>query len=138
MPNDILYLLTPGEDPAYPGETFYCPRGHGQHYNRGPSEADKLRQERDRLKQDAARKDEVIAYERRCRELADQRAERSKRQTAAAKGQVTRLKNRASAGVCPCCNRQFQNLKRHMDSQHPDFASEAQDADNVVPLRGGQ
>ncbi|MCZ4298715.1 DUF3088 domain-containing protein [Henriciella marina] len=25
MPSDILYLLTPGEDPAYPGETFYCP-----------------------------------------------------------------------------------------------------------------
>jgi len=25
MPSDILYLLTPGEDPAYPGETFDCP-----------------------------------------------------------------------------------------------------------------
>tara|TARA_Y100000310_G_scaffold338946_1_gene430083 strand:- start:1163 stop:1354 length:192 start_codon:yes stop_codon:yes gene_type:complete len=37
------------------------------------------------------------------------------------KGQVTKLKNRAKAGVCPCCNRTFQNLSRHMETKHPDF-----------------
>ena len=25
MPDDVLYLLKPGEDPACPGEIFYCP-----------------------------------------------------------------------------------------------------------------
>lgn len=25
MSHDVLYLLKPGEDPDYPGETFYCP-----------------------------------------------------------------------------------------------------------------
>ena len=34
-------------------QTYCCPWGHKQHYVRGPSEADKLRQERDRLKQKA-------------------------------------------------------------------------------------
>lgn len=39
----------------------------------------------------------------------------------AQKGQNTRLKNRIAAGVCPCCNRSFQNVARHMAGQHPDF-----------------
>lgn len=42
----------------------------------------------------------------------------------AARGQVTRLKNRAAAGVCPCCNRTFHQLVRHMAAKHPDFAAE--------------
>lgn len=24
---------------------------------------------------------------------------------------------------CPCCNRTFQNLQRHMTSKHPDYVS---------------
>jgi hypothetical protein len=23
--------------------------------------------------------------------------------------------------VCPCCNRSFQNLRRHMATKHPEF-----------------
>ncbi len=37
------------------------------------------------------------------------------------KGQVTRLKNRAVAGVCPCCNRTFKQLAAHMKTKHPEF-----------------
>lgn len=37
------------------------------------------------------------------------------------KGVATRLKNRAAHGVCPCCNRTFQQLARHMSAKHPDF-----------------
>lgn len=45
---------------------FRCPWGHEQHFTGGPTEADKLRRERDRLKQDAARlQDEIrVAQER--------------------------------------------------------------------------
>jgi len=39
----------------------------------------------------------------------------------AQKGVTTRLKNRIKNGVCPCCNRHFKNLHRHMKNQHPDF-----------------
>lgn len=34
------------------------------------------------------------------------------------KAQTTRVKN----GVCPCCNRSFQNLKRHMNTKHPNWS----------------
>lgn len=39
----------------------------------------------------------------------------------AERGAKTKLKNRIAKGVCPCCNRSFQNLHRHMTSQHPDW-----------------
>ncbi len=48
--------------------------------------------------------------------------DRSRRGHIAAK---TRIKNRIAAGVCPCCNRSFQNLSRHMSNKHPTFAGES-------------
>lgn len=98
---------------------FHCAYGHRQHYSKTPaeSEADKLRRERDRLNQRLAQKDDEIIRQRDLREAAERRE-------SAQKGQVTRLKNRASAGVCPCCNRTFQNLASHMKGKHPDFNKE--------------
>lgn len=90
------------------GGTFYCPNGHAQHYTE--TDADRFRRERDRLQQKIS-------------EMQD-RADKKDRQVAAYRGQITKLKNRASKGVCPCCNRSFQNLRRHMESQHPDFEKE--------------
>jgi hypothetical protein len=43
------------------------------------------------------------------------------RRSAAARGQVTKIKKRVAAGVCPCCNRTFQDLAKHMAGQHPDY-----------------
>lgn len=108
-------------------ESFYCPNGHSQAFV--TSEADKLRLERDRLKQQLACKDDDIARERRSRELAEHRE-------AAAKGQITKLKKRASVGVCPCCNRTFGNLASHMKIKHPAFA--ADDVSNIVPIKGAK
>jgi len=97
--------------------TFYCPFGHPQFFVSGETAADKLRRERDLLAQRIAQKDDEIKRQRELREHAERRA-------SAFKGKVTRLKNRAAAGVCPCCNRQFQNLKMHMENKHPDFMSD--------------
>lgn len=99
-------------------QTFYCTFGHGQHYPQGPTEAQQLRQERDRLKQNEA------WYEGRLKDLRGERdaAERSAR---AYKGQATKLRQRAKAGICPCCNRHFDKLAQHMASKHPDFQPEA-------------
>jgi hypothetical protein len=96
-------------------KTWYCPNGHPRVFRQ--SEADKLRQERDRLQQRIAQKDDEIAAERRRREDAERR-------TSAARGQVTKMKNRASAGVCPCCNRTFKQLAAHMKTKHPGFMAE--------------
>lgn len=117
------------------GRDWWCPNGHRRHFSLGPSEADTLRQERDRLKQQIAQKDDAIAAERRRGDSLRDDRDYERRRVAAAKGQVTRLKNRASGGVCPCCTRTFQNLQRHMAHQHPDFPKAKQDADNVVPLK---
>jgi hypothetical protein len=73
------------------------------------------------LKQDAARLEDEIRAEREWRKQAQNQAR-------AFKGRVTRLKNRAAAGVCPCCNRTFAQLARHMATKHKGFTAE-----EVVP-----
>lgn len=104
-----------------PGRNFYCPNGHSQHYV-GESDKTKLRREQERNRQrEVMHEDE----KRRLREMVDA----EKRSAAAYKGAATRMKNRAKAGVCPCCNRTFQNLARHMASQHPEA-----ETDNVVEI----
>ncbi|WP_159103999.1 hypothetical protein [Rhodopseudomonas sp. B29] len=56
--------------------------------------------------------------------MRDQR-EAAERRAAAARGQVTKIKNRVGHGVCPCCNRTFANLARHMAGEHPGYTAEA-------------
>jgi hypothetical protein len=87
---------------------FYCPQGHSQHYAK--SRVTKLQE---RLERAEARE----------RHAKDQ-LEASERSKAAIKGQVTKLKKRAKAGVCPCCNRSFVQLQKHIAGQHPDFKVE--------------
>jgi hypothetical protein len=99
-----------------PKRSFWCPSGHEQHYTK--SEVQKLR-EKLAAEQAARERAEAREIHQRDQRLA---AERS---ASAYKGRVTRLKNRAAAGVCPCCNRTFQQLARHMASQHPDFTESA-------------
>lgn len=92
---------------------FHCPAGHPQSFM-GQSEEEKLRLERDRLKQQLAQKDDSIKYQREQREKAEKKV-------IAYKGIVTRTKNRIAGGVCPCCNRTFENLHRHMATKHKDY-----------------
>jgi hypothetical protein len=94
------------------GDSFWCPNGHQISYHR--SEADNLRDKLAR-EQSARKRAEAAEVHQRDQRVA---AERS---AAAYKGRVTRLKNRAAAGVCPCCNRHFENVERHMSTKHPDF-----------------
>lgn len=96
-------------------ETFYCPNGHPRAFVE--SEADKLRRERDRLAQQIAYRDDQIKRQCELREAAERRL-------SATRGVVTRIRNRIGNGVCPCCNRTFHNLARHMSTQHPQFRAE--------------
>lgn len=84
------------------GAGFYCPNGHDLVF--GQTTEKKLRAELER-------KERALEMERNRREAAE-------RQASAARGQVTKLKNRVNAGVCPHCNRTFQQLARHMKSKH--------------------
>lgn len=96
--------------------SFYYPAGHGQHYNAEPEEA-RLKRELDRAKQNNAYLEDVARGQR-------ERAELAERQASARKGQVTKLKKRAAAGSCPCCQRNFANMADHMRKQHPGFLAE--------------
>lgn len=98
-------------------KTFYCPSGHPQSYQ-SESQEELLRRERDRLAQRIAQRDDEIKRQRELREATG-------RQLSAAKGRITKIRNRVSKGVCPCCNRQFANLHRHMTTEHPTFTAEA-------------
>lgn len=92
-------------------KSFFCPNGHSLSY-KGKSEVDRLREL-------LASKERDIEWQRSCRERAEKYA-------SAMKGQVTKIKNRVGNGVCPCCNRSFTNLQRHMHTKHPDFKSETE------------
>jgi hypothetical protein len=93
---------------------FYCPNGHVMQFT-GQTEAQKAREEAARLQ---ARLERAEAREVHLRDQLDT----TERQRRVAKGQLTKVKNRIAAGVCPCCRRTFTNLADHMAGQHPDYA----------------
>jgi elongation factor P hydroxylase len=97
------------EDKAW----WYCPQGHSQHFV-SKSEAEKLRDEL------AAQKRRTEYFEADAHQ-ARESAEAAKRQARAARGVVTRVKNRVGRGVCPCCNRFFESLHRHIQTKHPEY-----------------
>jgi hypothetical protein len=101
------------------GGSFYCPKGC--HLGMGVGEIQKLKDELAREKQ--AREQEKARLDSRVNSLRDDR-DAALRREAAQKGAKTRIKNRVANGVCPCCNRSFQNLHNHMKNQHPTFAQE--------------
>lgn len=87
--------------------TFYCPMGHAQHFPRGKTEAQILREQ---LLDALAARD----HESQQRAAAEAATRRLKQASA-------RQAKRARAGVCPCCNRTFVAMARHMKTQHPEF-----------------
>ena len=91
------------------GEAFFCPNGHSQSYTGETIEKkyEKIRRE--------------LENERSSKKWWQEEAEKKARSLSATKGQLTKTKNRIAKGVCPCCNRQFINLQRHMETKHPKY-----------------
>lgn len=98
--------------------SFYCPHGHPQVYRESTS--DQLRRENERKNAEANR----LQIELNSAQQDKESYKRLYRQkSTVAKGLGTKLKNvnrRVTNGVCPCCNRTFQDLASHMKSKHPD------------------
>lgn len=94
------------------GDNFYCPNGHSAVFS--DTKASKLAKE---LAQEKKRREWAEAD----RDMYKQSVDTVSHQMAAYKGVTTKLKKRIANGVCPCCNRTFQNLHQHMSKQHPDF-----------------
>jgi anthranilate/para-aminobenzoate synthase component I len=92
---------------------FYCYKGHDQHFA-GESDKEKLKKQLASQKKRTEWAQQEAKRARECEESAQRRA-------AAYKGVVTKTKKRIKNGVCPCCNRTFANLARHMKSKHPKY-----------------
>lgn len=101
---------------AAPGETLwvFCPNGHRWSYT-GRNEAQRLK--------------EQLEWERQYRlsisAQADQLKAEVKHERSRVKGyqgQLAKTKKRIGNGVCPCCNRHFTNVERHMASKHPNYS----------------
>jgi septal ring factor EnvC (AmiA/AmiB activator) len=91
-------------------QNFWCPNGHSQHYT-GETDEQKLRKVRDQLAREQASHDQTLAS------------------LSATKGVVTKQRKkleRVAKGVCPCCNRSFSDLKKHMQTKHPDYEGQPQ------------
>ncbi len=86
---------------------FYCPYCGTPQSWRGESDIE-------RAEKAAKRANELREREKRWREAAE-------RSLSATKGAMTKMRKRAAAGVCPCCNRTFKQLAAHMKSQHPEY-----------------
>lgn len=97
---------------------FWCPYGHSAYFPTGQTDEDRLRRRAEIAEQRVAQKDDDITRLRESEQSAW-------RKVSAHKGQVTKLKKRASVGVCPCCNRTFKQLAAHMKNKHPQFARDA-------------
>lgn len=100
-------------------QTFYCINGHNASFREGPTDAELLRKQLETQRQQNARLEDAARYAREQRDAAERRA-------SAARGQVTKIKKRVGGGVCPCCNRTFENLANHMKSKHAGFATESE------------
>lgn len=97
------------------GHAVYCPLGHTFVYgNTWKKRAEEEEEKRRRAEQRARASRELLEAE--------------ERSHAATRGHLTRTKKRVANGVCPCCNRSFVNLRRHMDCKHPEYANPTLDA----------
>lgn len=101
---DALFFLTQSFYDARrnDGGTFYCPNGHPRVF----SESVQTRLDKAQAEASSLRTRWIAADEQR---MAAERANE-------------RLKRRIKAGVCPCCQRSFQNLCRHIKTKHPNYA----------------
>jgi len=92
------------------GKGWYCPNGHSRVYK----ESDAARYKR--MLDEANANNTKLAQSVREAQEAEQRAVDERKRV---EREAKRIKRRIQGGVCPCCNRTFINLGRHMKTKHP-------------------
>jgi hypothetical protein len=94
------------------GGNFYCPNGHQMSYTE--TEATKLRKQLTQANQ----KREEAERQKEWAEVRQREAEEAKRKV---ERKLKRTVKRVNAGVCPHCQRTFQQLARHMQCKHAEI-----------------
>lgn len=77
--------------------------------------------ELEQLQSKLAAAERTASEEKGSAEYYRQEAEHFRKSRDGVKGVLKKFKNRVHHGVCPCCQRSFENLRRHMASKHPEF-----------------
>lgn len=98
----------------------YCQVGWGY----GETTLDRLMKEKRELKLKLEREETRRRWEQRQKEQARAEATHEAARANGFKGAMVKAKKRVGRGVCPCCNRSFEDLRRHMASKHPEYADE--------------
>lgn len=93
----------------------YCECGWGYAHN----------SENERLKRDLQLKEAELTRQLQRLDQTKAALRETESRRRAEKGAKTKLKKRAASGICPCCNRYFVEVHKHMLSQHPEFVDEA-------------
>ena len=88
------------------GGYYYCPNGH--QWGWGDSETKRLREQ-------------LETEQKRYKQL-EMEVLRVTDQLGASEREMKRHQKRVANGVCPCCNRSFAQLQRHMKTKHPEYA----------------
>lgn len=84
---------------------WHCPNGHVRLF-RDKSQLEIANEERLKAQADANEARHLVAV--------------AEKKSSEAVAELERIKTRVHRGVCPCCNRSFVNLQRHMVTKHPD------------------
>lgn len=105
-------------------QNFYCPNGHSQHFT-GESDADRAKKLEKELAAERKQRQQVERSRDQWKDYADnvvEERDQAKKDLRTTRTQLTKTKKRLANGVCPCCNRHFTNLERHMHAKHPEYA----------------
>lgn len=97
------------------GELFWCPNGHSQAYCE--TEVQRLQKQ---IEQEKKRRE----WAEQSRDYSQKRNQTLEKQKAALKGVITKTRKRIANGVCPCCQRSFINLHKHIKHMHPNYSKE--------------
>jgi len=88
------------------GKQFYCPKcGGTQVFTK--TENQRLKEEIEMLNGSVAK--------------SESRRREAEWQRNAARKSHRKMRDRVKNGVCPCCNRTFDNLLKHMRTKHPEY-----------------
>ena len=85
--------------------SYYCPNGHSQCYT-GETPEQKLQKQLDAANREVLTAKGDADWQRKLREKSDRK--------------LKKLTKRIEAGVCPHCQRTFENVARHMQTKHPE------------------
>ena len=103
----------------------YCATGWGYQGNGTNAE----------LKRQLKQAERDLQSQKKRTEWAKEEARHAESRRRGEKAAKTRIQNRIANGVCPCCQRSFKNLHRHMQNKHPDYSSVL---DRPTPVLGRQ